>query len=302
MLSFFRVIKFAFLDIGRNLSLSFMTVLILVLMMLSVNALLIVRHLTNQSITYVKDQIDVSVYFDPEAKEEKIMEVKNYLHAFSEVTNIEYIDRETVLAGFKEKHKDNKEILASLEELGTNPLGPTMIVKTKEPQDYEKIITALSVPEYDHIIQSKTFADTQKAIERIDTITNRVEDLSFVLTVLFALIAFLVIFNTIRVAIFTQRVEISIKKLVGATNWFIRGPYIIEALIFSTLAVICTYGIVYFAARFLDQYLIVVFGPASTLSSYFQNNIIELGLIQFGVVFLLTLFTSLLAMRKYLKV
>lgn len=302
MLSFLRVIKFAFLDIGRNLSLSFMTVLILVLMMLSVNALLIVRHLTNQSITYVKNQIDVSVYFDPAAKEEKIMEVKNYLQSFSEVTNIEYIDRETVLAGFKEKHKDNKEILASLEELGTNPLGPTMVVKTKEPQDYEKIITALSVPEYDHIIQSKTFADTQKAIERIDTITNRVEEISFVLTVLFALIAFLVIFNTVRVAIFTQRVEISIKKLVGATNWFIRGPYIIEALIFSAIAVLCTYVIVYFAARFLDQYLVVVFGPGSTLASYFQNNIIELGLIQFGAVFFLTLLTSLLAMRKYLKV
>jgi cell division transport system permease protein len=302
MISFLRVIKFAFLDIGRNLSLSFMTVLILVLMMLSVNALLIVRYLTNQSITYVKEQIDVSVYFDPEAKDDKISEVKNYLQSFPEVTNIEYIDREMVLAGFREKHKDNKEILASLDELGTNPLGPTMIVKTREPEDYQKVINALSIPEYDHIIESKTFADTQKAIERIDTITSRVEELSFVLTVLFALIAFLVIFNTIRVAIFTQRMEISIKKLVGATNWFVRGPYIIEALIFSALAVVITYVIVFFCAKFLDQYLMVVFGPASTLSGYFQSNIIEIGLIQFAAVFFLTLFTSLLAMRKYLKV
>jgi cell division transport system permease protein len=302
MISFLRVIKFAFLDIGRNLSLSFMTVLILVLMMLSVNALLIVRYLTNQSITYVKEQIDVSVYFDPAAKDDKVSEVKNYLQSFPEVTNIEYIDRDTVLAGFREKHKDNKEILASIDELGTNPLGPTMIIKTREPEDYQKVINALSVPEYDHIIESKTFADTQKAIERIDTITNRVEELSFVLTVLFALIAFLVIFNTIRVAIFTQRMEISIKKLVGATNWFVRGPYIIEALIFSALAVVITYVIVFFCAKFLDQYLMVVFGPASTLSGYFQSNIIEIGLIQFAAVFFLTLFTSLLAMRKYLKV
>ncbi|MBP9719498.1 MAG: hypothetical protein KBD46_03430, partial [Candidatus Levybacteria bacterium] len=78
--------------------------------------------------------------------------------------------------------------------------------------------------------------------------------------------------------------------------------YIIEALIFSALAVVITYGIVFFCAKFLDQYLMVVFGPASTLSGYFQSNIIEIGLIQFAAVFFLTLFTSLLAMRKYLKV
>ena len=261
-----------------------------------------VRYLTNQSVSYVKDQIDVSVYFDPEAKDEKITEVKTYISGFPEVTNIQYIDREAVLKNFKEKHKDNKEILSSLDELGTNPLGPTMIIKTREPSDYQKIITALSVPEYDSIIQSKTFADTQKAIERIDTITDRVEELSFILTVLFALIAFLVIFNTIRVAIFTQRTEISIKKLVGATNWFVRGPYIIEAFIFSILSVAATYILVYFSSKFLDQYLVVVFGPTSTLTGYFHTNMIMLLVVQFGAVFLLTLLTSILAMRKYLKV
>lgn len=302
MLSLFRVIKFALLDIGRNLSLAFMTVLILVLMMLSVNALLVVRYLTKQSIAYVKDQIDVSVYFDPEVKEEKINEVKTYITAFPEVTNIQYIDRDAVLKDFKEKHADNKEILSSIDELGVNPLGPTMIIKTREPSDYQKIIQALSVPEYDSVIQSKTFADTEAAIKKIDTITNRVEQLSFVLTVLFALIAFLVIFNTIRVAIFTQRMEISIKKLVGATNWFIRGPYVIEALLFSTLAVASTYVLVYFASKFLDTYLVVIFGAKSSLLGYFQSNILMLVGVQFVAVFLLTLLTSLLAMRKYLKV
>lgn len=302
MLSFFRIIKFALLDIGRNLSLAFMTVLILVLMMLSVNALLLVHHLTQQSISYVKEQIDVSVYFDPEAKDEKINEVKTYISAFPEVTNVQYIDRETVLKDFKAKHADNKEILSSIDELGVNPLGPTMIIKTREPSDYQKIIKALSVPEYDSMIQSKTFADTEQAIQKIDTVTKRVEQLSFVLTILFALIAFLVIFNTIRVAIFTQRTEISIKKLVGATNWFIRGPYVIEAFLFSVFALAITFSLVYFAAKFLDTYLVLVFGPGSTLIQYFQSNMIVLLLGQFVAVFLLTLVTSLLAMRKYLKV
>ncbi len=302
MLSFFRVIKFAFLDIGRNLSLAFMTVLILVLMMLSVNALFVVRYLTNQSIAYIENQIDVSVYFDPEATDEKIDEVKKYISGFPEVTNVEYIDREAVLKDFKEKHADNKEILSSIDELGINPLGPTMIIKTRDPSDYQKIITALSVPEYDALIQSKTFDDTETAIQKIDMVTHRVEELSFILMVLFALIAFLVIFNTIRVAIFTQRTEISIKKLVGATNWFIRGPYIIEAFLFSVFAIAVTFFLVYFSAKFLDQYLVVIFGQTSTLTAYFQSNMVMFVGVQFGAVFLLTLLTSLLAMRKYLRV
>lgn len=302
MISFFRVIKFAFLDIVRNLSLSVMTVLILVLMLLSVNALLIVRYLTDQSVSFVKEQIDVSVYFDPAATDVKIAEVKKYIEAFSEVTHVEYIDRDTVLKNFREKHSDNLEILASLEELDSNPLGPTIIVKTKEPQDYKKVMEALSIPEYDHIIESKTFADTQKAIDRIDVVTKRVEEFSFALTLLFAVIAFLVIFNTVRVAIFTQRVEISIKKLVGATNWFIRGPYFVEAFIFSAVAIGITYFLVYFSSRFLDKYISVIFGPGSTLLLYFDANKVYLLSIQFGIVFLLTLITSFLAMRRYLKV
>jgi cell division transport system permease protein len=302
MLAFFRVIKFAILDIGRNLSLSFMTVLILVLMMLSVNVLLMVRYLTSESVNYVKDQIDVSVYFDPTASDPQIDEVKKYIGAFPEVSQIEFLDRDTVLKQFRDKHNENKEILASLDELGTNPLGPTMIIKTRDTVDYEKIMTALSIPEYDHIIQSKTFADTQKAIEKIDVITSRVEKFSFVLTALFACIAFLVIFNTIRVAIFTQRTEISIKKLVGASNWFVRGPYIIEAFIFTVVSIVLTAGCIYWSSRFLDRYIAVVFGSQSSLFGYFYKNMIMLGGVQFVAVFFLTLITSLLAMRKYLKV
>lgn len=279
-----------------------MTVLILVLMLLSVNALLIVRYLTDQSVSFVKEQIDVSVYFDPAATDAKISEVQKYIEAFPEVTQVQYIDRDTVLKNFKEKHSDNVEILASLQELDTNPLGPTIIVKTKEPQDYKKVMGALSIPEYDHIIESKTFADTQKAIDRIDVVTKRVEEFSFALTLLFAVIAFLVIFNTVRVGIFTQRVEISIKKLVGATNWFIRGPYFIEAFIFSTVAIGITYLLVYFSSRFLDKYIAVIFGPGSTLLSYFEAHKVYLLSMQFGIVFALTLLTSFLAMRRYLKV
>ena len=301
MRSFFRATKFAFQDIIRNLSLSLMTVLILVLMLLSVNTLVVIKFFTSQATQSVKDQIDVSIFFAHTATDEEIVEVQNYIKSFPEVSNVVYLTKDQVLEKFKEQYSDNENIIASLEELDENPLGSTMIVKTRNPGDYNKLITALSVPEYEDIVVAKTFVDTEIAIERINNITTQVERFSVILTGLFAVIAFLIIFNTIRVAIYTQRVEITIKKLVGATNWFIRSPYIIESFIFTVVSVAITYFLMRFVAGLLDPYVAVVFKKDWLLTNYISSNIMMLVGSQFVVVLLLTIFSSFLAMRRHLK-
>jgi len=302
MRAFIRVINFAFQDIARNLSLSLMTVLILVLMLLSINTVIIINFLTNQAIQSVKEQIDISLYFNPEATNREVTEIQEYLSSFPEVSGLTFINREEVLVAFREEHKDNAEVLAALDELGENPLGPTLIVKTKEPQDYEKIITAMSVPEYENIIEAKTFADSEKAIERIQTITNQVEKFTLGLSILFVLISFLIIFNTIRVAIYTQRIEITIKKLVGATNWFVSGPYLVEALVFSVVSLGVASLIVLSAIPLLDPYVAVVFQTNDLLWAHYLSHGLVFILGQFAGVAVLTIGTSLLAMRRYLRV
>lgn len=300
-MAFFRVVKFSLQDIIRNMSLSLMTLLILILMLLSINTLIIVRVLTDQSIQTVKDQIDVSIYFNPEATEQEIQELRSYVSSFPEVEKEQFLDQNQVLENFKKNYADNQEILSSLDELGQNPLGATLIVKTREPKDYEKIIDALSVPEYETIIEAKTFGDTEIAIDRIHTITTQVERFTYFLTGLFAVIAFVIIFNTIRVAIYTQRAEIGVKRLVGATSWFIAGPYFVESFIFSVISVAITFGIAHFSLIFLDPYVSVIFEQQQLLSGYFYSNLLAILGIEFGSVFLLTLFSSSLAMRRYLK-
>lgn len=302
MFSLFRVIKFAFQDFFRNFSLSLMTIVMLVLMLLSTNSLIMVRALTDKAISKVKDQIDVSIYFRPEATEAQIAEVQDHLKAFPEVKNSTYLNQDQVLAKFKETHKGNDQIISSLQELGQNPLGPTLILKTRDPKDYEKIITALNVPEYEKVIEAKTFASTEGTIDQIHSITTNVQRFVLVLGGLFGLISFLVIFNTIRVGIYTHRMEIAIKKLVGATNWFISGPYYIQAFMFSVFAVAIASGIIHFSARFIDPYIAVVFGEMHFLTNYFFSNILMLFGIQFLVVFVLSFLTTHIAMRKYLKV
>ena len=302
MLSLLRVIKFAFQDMARNFGLSFMTVLILILMLLSINTLVVINVLTGEAVRLIKDQIDVSVYFSYDATDKEIQEIKGYTQSFPEVVNIDYFTREQVLEQFKTQHGDDKDVLAALSELNENPLGATMVIRTREPKDYSKIISALNVPEYENIIEAKSFGDTEKAIGRVHTITTNVEHFGYALSVLFAIIAFLIIFNTIRVAIYTQRIEIGIKKLVGATNWFVRGPYLVESLFFTCLSVAVTAAIVYFAIRFLEPYVAVVFQKTGILTNYYLSHKMQLTGVQFIAVLFLTIFSSLLAMRRYLRV
>jgi cell division transport system permease protein len=301
MQSFLRILKFAFQDLVRNLSLSFMTVFILVLMLLSVNTLWSLDVLTKAAVEAVKKQIDISIYFVPEATDKNVNEIKSYVAMFPEVTNIELQSKDEVLASFREQHKLQKEALDALAELGKNPFGPTMIVKTKEPKDYKKIIDALNVPEYENLIEAKSFDNHQDAIERLQNITNRIEKIGFGLTILFALISFLIIFNTIRVAINTQRMEINIKRLVGASNWFIRGPYFVESLTFTFLSVVCTMAIVFLGLKWIDPYLAVVLPNGFSLTNYFKSNMLMLFGAQALAVLLLTVLSSGLAMRKQLK-
>ena len=301
MQSFLRIIKFAFQDLGRNFSLSFMTVFILVLMLLSVNTLWSLDVLTKAAVSAVKKQIDISIYFVPEATDKNVNEIKSYVGLFPEVTEVKLQFKEDVLASFREQHKLQPEALDALDELGKNPFGPTMIIKTKEPQDYKKIIDALNVPEYEKLIEAKSFDNHEDAILRLQNITNRIERIGFGLTLLFALISFLIIFNTIRAAISTQRMEINIKRLVGASNWFIRGPYFIESLLFTIISVLFTMAIVFLGLKWIDPYLAVVLPNGFSLTNYFQSNMLMLFGAQALAVLLLTVSSSGLAMRKQLK-
>ena len=302
MLLFFRVIKFALQDMVRNMGLSLMTITMLILMLLSVNTLLSIQLLTREAATSIKEQVDMSIFFQHDATDEQIATAQKTIAAIPEITTSTFVAADDVLTQFRAQHAADKAIIASLDELKDNPFGATLIVHTRETGDYQQVIAALSTPEFADSIEAKTFADTEAAMKRIQIITAQVEHLSLIVTGMFMLIAFLIIFNTVRVAIYTQRTEISIKKLVGATNWFIRSPYLFEAILFSILSIAATMGLVFLAAHAVDPYLAVMYNRPAILTNYFTINILWLFGGELGAVLLLTMFSSALAMRRYLRV
>lgn len=297
-----RVFKSAFEDLGRNPGLSVMTVFVLILMLLSVNALWTVDVITKQAVRQVKDQVNVSIYLTTAASAKDVEGLRTFLLSIPQVTDIQLLNSKDVLGQFQTRHEFNAEVLQALNELGGNPFGATLIVRTHEPQDYTTVLDAVRAPEYDRIIDGKSFDGHEDALVKIQNITNRIEQIGLALSLVFAVVAFLIIFNTIRVAIFTQRREISIKRLVGANNWFIRAPYLIESVLFSVLAIIITGALLYFGSGYLDQYLRVVFAGSFSLTNYYRANILYLFGIETAAVLALTILSSSLAMRRQLKV
>jgi cell division transport system permease protein len=271
-------------------------------MLLSINILWSVQVVTKEAAGLIKNQVNVSFYLVSGVTDRNITDLKNFIGSFQEVTNIQTQSRQQVLESFQKRHQMSQEVLDALKELGGNPFGPTLIVTARQPEDYKKIIDALDVPEYRPLIESKSFDGHEEAITTIQNITNRVENVGLGLSLIFAIISFMIIFNTIRVAIYTQRTEISIKRLVGANNWFIRGPYLIESAIFTLVSTILAGLIIFKSFALIDPYLSVVFPTGFSLTNYYHSHILTLILVQGGAVLFLTVLSSGLAMQKHLKV
>lgn len=300
-IAWWRIFKFSLLDLVRNASLATMTVIVLSLLLISVNTLLGIRVLTAAAVTSVKEKIDLSVYLKPETSADAITKLTADIKTLPAVKSVTQITADQALQNFKNQYQDRPEILAALNEVGANPLGAALIVKTDDPTQYSQVITILNKDEYKTLVEDKTFADTATAIDTLHTVTGSIEQALWGVTTVFGLIAIVIIFTTIRVAIYTERIEIAVKKLVGASNWFIRGPYLFEGVILSTISVTLALAVVYASAQALDPHFSPLLSQNNILTNYLKTNILSLAGFEYLAALVLTIGTSAIAMRKYLK-
>ncbi len=298
-----RVTKFAFENFWRNIWLSVITISMLVLTLVTINVLLVLNQATNQAIGFVEDRIEVSVYFHDYAPQAKVDNAVEYLRSLAQVKDVETISAAQALDRFKVTHANDTSILGALDELEGNPFGPTLVVKAMDAGDFEFIIDALDNPQFRDAIRDKDFSDYQEIVAKIKNTTSKIRTAGIALSIIFFLIAILIIFNTVRVAIFIHREEIGVMKLVGASDWFVRAPFLLETILLSLVAILIVIGIVYPTLAIIEPRFNMYFGGESVgLISYFEQN----GLMIFGVQFLallvVTMASTSLAMRKYLKV
>lgn len=296
-----RIIKAGFINFWRNGWVSIATVLIMLITLFVIGSLVFLNVLFTSTIARLQEKVDISVYFKTDALESDIAALKEKMLKLQEVQDIEYITKEESLTRFKERHKDNNLINQSLLELNDNPLGASFNIRAKNPNQYESINRFLESGNFDGVIDKVNYRQNKLVIERLSKILDSAKRIGFAVTIFMVLIAMLVSFNTIRLAIYTSREEISIMRLVGASNNYIRGPFIVEGMLYGIFAAVITMFILYPLTFWLAPKAMSFFGPPN-IFGYYLSNFFEIFALLLFTGILLGGISSVVAVRRHLKI
>lgn len=288
-------------SLWRNGWISLATIFVFSLALLSVNVLLGVQSIVGSVAKSLEDKVDVTITFKPETPDGLISQARVFLHSLPQVKDLQEITPDQALVEFKELHKNDPNVLAALNEVGGNPLGAKLVVKAQHPDEYPFLIQAIQNPQYQPFIERQTYDRHEGAIAMVEKAGREVRLFASALIAVFACFGLLMAFNAIRVAIYTQREEIAIMRLVGASNSFIRGPFVLEgvwlAVIAFILASVSTYALILWS----EPIFVRMLGVDAGLRAFFQANLPQILGIEGGGLIALAMLSSGIAAGRYSK-
>jgi cell division transport system permease protein len=297
MISFRLAIQNSF----RNFWLSLTSVFIMFLMLFSLSLVYGFSVAGQRVIDSFKEKMDLGIYLKPNSGADQIDLLKTAIENTNKVKSVVYLSPDDSLQNFEKKHQNDPLILKSLEELKENPFGGVLIIKFYNPSDYPKIISVIDQSEYQDLIQSQDFYDYENLIQSFDKLSQKIYLAGIIVSGFLALIAILVVFTTIKLAAFSRKKEIRIMRLVGASNWTIRGPFLIESFLYALiswiLAIAATLCLSYFSTLKLQNFLELDFD----IFNYFKTQAIYFWLGLFVFSLFVSLVSSVLALKKHLK-
>lgn len=284
----------------RNGWLSTATVLIMTIALITWTSIFLLNVVLTSVLNVLAEKVDVSVYFNLDAKESDILALKSKLEGLKEVASVEYVSTDEAFLIFKNRHASNDVLIKSIQELDSNPLEASLNILAKNSTQYAAIASFLSQDEYKNIISSVNYTENKVVIDRLNNIIRVLRESGLITGLILAFIAFLVAFNTVRLAIYSSREEITVMKLVGASNWFVRGPFIVEGVLHGLIASAFAFMVIIPGVSFLGAKLFN-FLPEINLVNYVGDNFWSLLLFQTLGGIVLGVFSSWVAIRKYLK-
>lgn len=302
-----RIIRAGFFSFWRNGFVSLSSILVMIVTLFVIGSVIFSSVILKSTLDQLKEKVDINVYFVTSAKEDDILAMKKRLEQLPEVMPpVEYVSKEQSLEDFKKRHENDEFTLQALDELGENPLGAVLNIKAKDPSQYEGIARYIDSQRADSvgtdsIIDKVNYYQNKDAIERLTKIINSANRLGFILTILLVGISILITFNTLRLVIYMSRDEISVMRLVGASERYIRGPFFIAGAIYGFLSAILTLIIFYPITLWLGG-VTADFFVGLNIFHYFISNFGQVFLIIVGSGVAIGSISSYLAVRKYLKV
>ncbi len=301
MVTLSRILRYGWHNFRRNGLLSLSSISIMILAAVVFEGLILFNVVGTKAIASLQEKIDISVYFKSNAPEDSILSLKASLESLDEVKGVAYVSRETALADFKIRHASESTITQTLEELGANPLLASLNIKAEDPSQYESIAKYLDAEGLKDLIEKVTFAQNQDVIKRLTSFVEALRRGGLLLTLFLAFLAVMVTFNTIRLAIFANSEQINIMRLVGASNSFIRGPYVVEGIMSGIIAAVASYLLLIPVINFVSPY-IANFIPGINLHTYFVGQTVQLFLYQLLFCIGLGILSGVIAVRRHLHV
>lgn len=280
---------------------SMATILIMVVVISLATLLFLLNPASKILISGLQEKVDISVYFGEDVLPEDIWEVESEISRIPEVKGVEYVSREQALEKFIERHRDDPVLMESLTEVGYNPFLASLNIKAWQVSQYEQVTNFLETGPFRNLIDKVDYYQRKPVIEKVFSITSGINKVGIFFSIIFGAIAILVAFNTIRIAIYNSSEEISIMRLVGASNWFVRGPFLIQGAIVGFIATLITLIITFGICYGLDSKIRVI-APEISIFSLFLSNFWTLILIQLATGIGLGVLSSFVAIRKYLRI
>lgn len=290
----------------RGGAVSAATVIIMTVTLSIIGSLIFLSALLTFTLNTIKDKVDVSVYFVTTASEANILAVKSQIEKLPQVADVTYTSAEAALAAFRARHATDQLTLQALEELGGNPLDASLEVRAKDPSEYESIVSFLEASPAlssngTSIVDRINYSQNKDVIDRLTLAIRATREVGFAVVVLFAIASILIAFATIRLAIYVAKDEIAVMRLVGASNMYIQGPFIVTGIITGVSAALIVLIALWPATWYVGSKTVSWFGGFSIASYYTDHFLLVFGIILVSGI-LLGAAASVLAIRKYLQV
>lgn len=306
-----RVFKYGAASFTRNIWLSIAAALVmtvtLIILLITIGASLVLSDTADA----IRDKIDITVYFRPGTDISVLNNMAEMIKTDSNVRDVAVSDSFNEYQIYLEENSDNADLMAVLSDedmtrimLESQPA--VMRIKVYDPEHLDNLrnIVENTVIFQENIALDKepTYDENAQEIATITTWANVAKNGGLILGAIFLVISILMIFNTIRMAIFSRREEIYMMKLVGADTGFIRGPFLVEALICGIISGILASTVAYFAYQFLAPNLSSYGIDIHSVTAYMATSrLVLVYLATIGTGMLIGYISARLAMQKYLK-
>ncbi len=300
-----RIVRAGFIGFWRNAFVSLSAIFVMSVTLIVVGGVMLTNELLTISLEQIKDKVDINVYMVTTAEEATVLALKTSLETLPDVELVRYTSREDALTEFRNRHRSDELTIQALEELGDNPLGASLAIKAKDTAQYESIAKFLDEQQSAEnsekpLIDRVNFLQNKKAIDDLTAIIAAIDQSSFIAMVILIAASVLITFNTIRLAIYTSREEISIMRLVGASNMFIRGPFMLQGVMYGLIAGVLTLLVLYPIVLWLGPHTESFFGL--NIFNHFVNHFAYLFGVLVGSGVVLGVVSSTLAVARYLRV